>query len=346
MGTYQLRPYSVGTPNQWSLCQGTTLGVFQPGASDSSVISDPYYNCGGAPGPSPPFDITTRLNFDLSNSIYLDGASTPTAFNNLQAGFVVTSATLYSPHVIRSSNPGLERIKLQFDANTESALLDPTSFETIQSFVYPKSPLPSMLSMLGNGMALRGTTTSTVSSALQAGTVPTVGSYISGNYTIQSFSWTLPITASVKAGDKFTVNGPSNGSGSLSHVVAAHIQYTDSSNKVHDNVVLAQDFIFQSDVQIIFFFPQFGNIATGTTVYLYLEGDNSLSAPSATGVPNSAIFTGQVLAGSLTVTFADASGVYILTPLKANDTIYSSTRDGTTTDIAIQDPTVEFGFMP
>ena len=77
--------------------------------------------------------------------------------------------------------------------------------------------------------------------------------------------------------------------------------------------------------------PEFGNHTGPVDVFV---------------VGNGVQFSGTVLAGNLTVTFVDASGIYVLTNLKPTDTLYDRTTPGATVEVAIQDPTIETAFLP
>ena len=56
-------------------------------------------------------------------------------------------------------------------------------------------------------------------------------------------------------------------------------------------------------------------------------------------------FAGSVPLGTFTILVANATGIYRLTPGKANDTLYHSARDGTTYDVKIPNPFGKTGFF-
>ncbi len=105
---------------------------------------------------------------------------------------------------------------------------------------------------------------------------------------------------------------------------------------MHTNII--STFIFQSPQQIQFYFPQFGNLNSGNTVALFANMVNALDS-------NGVQFSGSVFLGLVTILFADASGIYQLSPGKRTDTLYNTARDGTTSEVNILDPIADTGFL-
>lgn len=61
--------------------------------------------------------------------------------------------------------------------------------------------------------------------------------------------------------------------------------------------------------------------------------------------PNGKHFTGTVPLGNFTIIVARGSGLYRFVTEKRNDTLYSSSRDGSTYDVKIPDPGAKTGFI-
>jgi hypothetical protein len=270
---------------------------------------------------------TIRFGFTLGDAIISLDGNPAISFNSLPSGFTPSSAIMSFMTTLLST--GNETIFLQLDSNTESsgfavANQGSVAISLQYNFGFPQ---PSILDILANGFGVR------LAVANINDTAQISNFQITGNYNLLSYSWTLPVTTGVKAGDLFTINGDPNSTVKLDSIVQVIIKYIDSSGKIHNNTVSFQDFVFQSQIQIQFWFPQFGNIANGTTVDIFLVG-------------NGTQFSGSVLLGSVTIIFADSSGIYQLIPGKRTDTIYDRSLQGATKDVNIPDPFIKTALIP
>jgi hypothetical protein len=258
-------------------------------------------------------DAILRLGFSLvGNIISLDG-NPAISFAGLPSGFTIISA-LISIYTTNNGSDVTNHFRVTFDTSVESGDLN---FINPRTFAYP-GVLPSTLLFFlqGCGIHVNNLTVGQQTSRW-------FGNYkVTGTYIIVSTNWTLPLS-SIKAGDKVTLTSVSPLAQGVTQVLIQHSGQTTE--------IAAQDFLEQTPTFITFYMPEFGNYNGPVTV---------------TVVGNGVQFSGSVLIGNLTVAFVDASGIYVLTPLKPTDTVYDRTTPGATVDVAIQDPTIETAFLP
>lgn len=176
MGTFKILPVAI-VSNTWTIGSGTALGVFQPGAPNSSTLA---------------FGGLVRVSFNPLTSVYLDGAGAPTPYNNLPVGFNILSTRLNPPGA-QNTGDGSAHWYLQFSEIEESA--------ADQGFYdWPNIILPSIATLLLNGMGVRGDGDSILSHVFL--TTLAGGSYISGTYNI--YTPTQPIVDAVHYPEKQT----------------------------------------------------------------------------------------------------------------------------------------------
>jgi len=329
-GTFIITPDS-GTVTSGSVENNTALGVY-----GSFVLATIFSSSTGVPPPFPRIlqgrntitpntgtDIL-RLGFSLTgNVIALDG-NAAISFAGLPAGFNITSAKI-ACYFDNSASDATNHFDLTFDPSIISSDLGLTN----QSFQYPSNEIPNPLLFFTQGCGFHVDNTT-----IGHQTSRWISKWaVSGTYSILTSSWTLPVTSNVVMGQKFTINGASG----LSLVSRIHVQALVGTT-LHDNVVYAQDFISQTDTQIVFWFPAFNNPNSGTVTLLAdMNANNATQTPPQNGV----------LIGTVSIIFNDSSGLYVLTTGQAFDNVYNpNNRAAAATPVNILDPTVEFGFIP
>lgn len=141
---------------------------------------------------------------------------------------------------------------------------------------------------------------------------------VSGEYGVQSFSWSIETPGPVAGGDEIVVVA-TDPEFSLTDVT--EICFTFGSL-----TICTTDFIEQTPTRLVFVLP---------------SGVDYTGFVSITGTT----FSGSVFLGSLEYLFEDASGIYKLVKNKTSDTIYAPARDGTTVDVKIPNPRAKSGFI-
>jgi hypothetical protein len=272
-----------------------------------------------------------RFNFDQNTAIISVDGAPAISFNSLPSGFTVSSAIL-SLGTEGSSSGGNEY--LQLDSLTEG---NPIPFGTpaMHSLAYDFSqiPQPTMLDIINNGFGIRAAFNDIHQFCYG------YSFSITGTYFIQSWSWDMPVTTAIKAGDKFEIDAVPDlidptviPDVTLKDIAAIVLAYTDIDGNEVVVEVLAQDFLVWNYRQIIFYFPRFRQIID-STIRIYAVG-------------NGTQFSGTVLLGTLSVIFADVSGIYTLVPNKRTDTVYDPDNRGQTIEVHIPDPFLETAYIP
>ncbi len=260
---------------------------------------------------------TFRLGHNLSsNIISLDGAA-KISFNNLPAGFLISTETVK----FHFTNPGTSfssgSLFLQFDALTESPaiLMGFGGAAGIKSFDHP-FPL-SVLGLFTDGFGFR---------ISGAPTLPAENWFyqiydgsLSGNFTLLTTSISILPNPAVED-DIISITGDGN----LTDIT--RIKGKDNDDNVIVDVDSA-DFIQWTLTLIRFRFH-----APGYSGPLILEGTT---------------FSGSVFLGSIEILLVDGSGIYRIIANKRNDTIYeaSSAPSPVTVDVAIPTPFAKTGFI-
>ena len=320
-GTFTLKLGSISirtaAPGSWVKYKTDTL-VYSA-ASDADVINilngslTPYYVALSENG-IPPSGTSTggtgslRFNIDTTTIVLVGIGGGTYSFAGLPAGFTVVTATL---HVTDNGQGGSSAIKRNF-----STILATNPDNGGTKNVNLVAPL-DMLSVVNDTYGIDFITVAGWLPAVTASVVSPLN--ITGTYNLINTDWTLP-SGTFKAGDKVTITSV----GPLAQGVTGVL--IGSTTKV-----AAQDFLEQTPTQITFYMPEFGNVTGLINIFV---------------IGNGVQFSGSVFLGTLTVSFVDASGIYVLTNLKPTDTLYDRTTPGATVEIAIQDPTIETAFLP
>lgn len=254
---------------------------------------------------------TVRFQFDHgSNIISLDG-NAPISFNALPGGFTPTSATIsFLYQLIQAA--GTTSIFIQLDPLTESpAFSVPDSILPMSlAYNFNTFPQPKMLDIINNGFGIRA------SFGNNNDFVDAANFLFTGTYAIQNSQYTIPI-GSVYVGDKIKITGPG-----LDGVAQVQLTFTDA-NGPQTIIVPPWDIILQQSTQLWFYVP-YG--------FFSFPIDQTPKTATITLLGNGVQFSGSVVAGTITVLFSDASGIYVLTETQTNDILYF--RAGYTVTIA------------
>lgn len=302
MGTYKLKADTVSqntntNGSAWAATAGfTVVTAIQTLDASRDVVT---VGAGGG---------TAILRFNLK--YYLDGSASPTEINSLPAGFNVTDAALQ----VNITNGFVPVAPTQFllqygtilqEFNVVGNLtFDAPSNTWFYIFDLQEIPFPSSPSLLLNGMGVK-----IVDTALTVGSVNFLE--ISGNYNIESFSITLPTSAS--PGDEVTLTGTG-----LDTITQLEVQFGTSKIKIP-----AGSFITHSATTIVFVMP-FGFAGFTGTIYLLADG---------------------ILLGNITLTSVNNSGIYRIISSQRHDVLYNEARDGTTKNVSIPNPFADTGFI-
>jgi hypothetical protein len=329
MGTFSIIPSSL------SVTSGTWKDNTAPAVYGAVSLSTLLQNLIGSPPPYPRVinswdgvfhteDAVLRLGLSLSsNIISLDG-NAPISFFGLPVGFILSGATVS----INSANNGSDatmHFMLQFSTSIESSNL---GFGT-QTFSHP-AVLPSILQLFFRGVGIH---VNNLTVGQQ--TSRWMGRYLlTGTYIILPFTFDVDPSGDVAPGDVITI-----------------------SSDAADPTPL--DLTTLSTVTLQYVNPQTGLLVsytitpTAQTARLY-----TFTIPSdLPGIPDDftfdifatgTSFSGTVLLGTLSVSIADASGIYRLVPGKTDDTFYDQKTSSPvqTNDVKIPDPFFKTGFLP
>ena len=322
-GTFTLKLGSISSrsasPGIW--VKYNTVTTVYSAATDQEVIDilngslTPYYVAlseNGIPPSGTSVGGTGSLRFNIdTTTIVLVGVGGGTySFAGLPAGFTVVTATL---HVTDNGQGGSSAIKRNF-----STILATNPDNGGTKNVNLVAPL-DMLSVVNDTYGIDFITVAGWLPAVTASVVSPLN--ITGTYNLVNTGWTLP-SGTFKAGDKVTITAI----GPLAQGVTGVVIGTNTK-------VASQDFLEQTPTQITFYMPEWGNTPANGPINIFVNG-------------NGVQFSGSVFLGTLTVSFVDASGIYVLTNLKPTDTLYDRTTPGATVEVAIQDPTIETAFLP
>jgi hypothetical protein len=374
MGTFIIKPTGVASNNMlWTNNSGSLIST---SAQILAAMSDQFsgtHEISTKIGAGP-FGAQTCLTQLLCSGacIYLDGSGTPVDINGLPAGFTPTSLTLNGPPRQILTGDGSASFNLTYDAFTIGPpVTDP--------FVWPKSNIPSIISILANGMGMNGIGTAS-SSLIVGSTGAQTGTYLAGNYA-PAFGLgniVLPKTTNIKAGDKFIINNFTGaGAAGLGGVggpgttgIAQILTPNQSPGQVNNCpqggaflgiehiLVAAYDssgillgvyriqwdvFIDRLTCQIAFTWPQvWFDAVTAAIVGVGIGIGIGGEEPPDPGVQ----FYGEVFLGTVTVAPVNSSGMYQLVPGQAYDTVYDRSMSGATKNVPIIDPFIDTAFIP
>lgn len=299
MGTYLLRPTAVSQKDGiWTTSPG--------GLTTDAALQAAIFSSGGViifdNDATAPLDDSIRFNLGY----YLDGSGVETPFNSLPAGFFPTSALLkVLTGVFDVGCTG----KLQFDAATESPAF---SSSGTQLYAYPGSL--GALDLISNGAGIRFIR----AGGGGAGSASFDFLRIDGDYSIDTFQYTLSPTGTVAVGDEITVTSDPNSPNPL--------DLTEMTVKVNGKEVTPT---VQTVNLLIFIIPP------------WVDGDFPVEF-----IGDGTQFSGSILAATLTVLFTDASGVYVITPGKTNDTVYNNSPvNDDTIDIKFPNPFIKTAYI-
>lgn len=263
-----------------------------------------------------------RFNFSLTDPIISLDGNPAISFNDLPAGFEVTSATLI---VASRSSIVTAGSQLFLQQNAVDELLQAAfvggNNDLAYQFPYDFSgPVdPTMLDILSNGYGIRTVYTG-------AGDVAFFDhGRITGTYDTFAFTYTLdpPDGSDVDAGND-------DEGGNLITIASAPGNPLDLSH-VTISVACGPITIVEQTASIFkFYLPILCNGAGPTDIMATGDGTQ---------------FSGSVSLGTLNILLTNASGIYTLVPGKTNDTLYSSLRDGTTRNVKIPNPFAKTGFI-
>lgn len=322
-GTYKLRALSVTTNTNTNgtvaapagaLCMGCTLPEAVFAANDSKVTDQNITFPGG--------EALLRYNTEY----YLDGAAVPTPFGSLPPGFTPTSASIRSKVNFASNGTTFRRF-VQFASLLEEVEII-VGAGVINSTPFPNPTIPSALNLLNNGMGIRH-----LLAGIGANNVQIDLLEIEGNYDSVAFQYTLdPAAGSDVEANTPDINGEPANNGTLITIESdpldpTHLLLDELTISVTCGSVIIKT---QTETLLEFWIPSSCSGSGSTNI-------------TATG--NGVQFSGSVNLGALNILETDGSGIYVITPGKTNDTLYSSERDGTTRDVKIPNPLGKTGFV-
>ncbi len=310
MGTFEYRPFAMQARDNGTKDWGST-GHYP--ATDAQIIAAALSTTG--------FNIfhwsndntlgSASLTFD--GRFYLDGSLTPLTLNDLPAGFVIDTCLL----TVRS--PG----------QWATAAADYDWFVSFANEL--NAPVPAVAAVAAtitpatvpDAVAVSGFIKFSLTrvAVVSVGVWTYDGLIVSGTYHIFAFTYNIPLNGTdidLQKNRLITITSP----GGVSGLNLAHVTITLGTCPI--------TIITQTATLLIFSIPD------------SCSGDGLVSI-IATG--DGTQFSGSVPLGSLTILLTNASGIYTLVPGKANDTLYSSERDGTTYNVKIPNPTAKTGFI-
>lgn len=311
MGSFTCKPISIAskTTNDasfpWQVSPGAATDDAALVAAVASISTDSIVINTVPNGGSISFNVALFLDTDPGTPI------TNVAF--LPAGFVVLTCQL---KVVISNNlattPDTDNIGFNSFEKTEISGSSGIAPFFTHLYAHP-GILPGNLHILGETPIVELECTG------EAGSVNTSIEFIQilGTYGIQSHNYELDPESSSEVEEGQVIHVESGGIPG-----ATPIDFSAASIRVNGVEV---ELITQSSSGLSFAIPP-GSGAV--TVELF-----------------STLFSGSITLGSYTVLVANGSGIYVLTPGKTDDTLYSSSRDGTTWDARIPDPFVKTGFI-
>jgi len=273
-----------------------------------------------------PVSFADTLRFQVDD-IYLDGAVSPVSFSGLPAGFNLLSAFVSISDLAVTVTPpvtGTAEYFLQ-QANGTEGEADTPIFPYDMSF-----PQPTMLEVINNGIGLRVAIAATAAPGFSQ-IFPFYNFFISGEYEIISFDWTLENAGTpVQIGDEVRIVNNIAGAGGLAGVSKVCVSFVDGGVLQTFCAIIDT----HTDDLITFLIPSgLGEFTGPTTLYVTLYG-------------NGIQFTGSVtLQTTLQLLFLDASGIYTLIKNKKTDTIYDRDNPGQTLEVKIPNPYARTGLV-
>lgn len=355
MGTFILRPLSVFTINGAWLIR--VAGVVNPAPTNPEFVENIFipdgspHNYNNIVSPGGDCSLTcTGL------SLYLDGSLSPIDTNNLPPGFVITSA-----HVTCILElTGLGEIRLFKN------LVQIASTTTILAVDVDLGAIPNLDLQ---------TATLQVEAAPTTGDARISGLRISGEYTTGSISLN-PAAGNVEPGQSITVTSAIDLAAGTFAAIQGDKVIPLVPKITPDGVILevptpATDDCFDcmddcpecsecvdtcsDDLDSVTCQECMENCFDCLVECLESE-EFAEACHESTGAPPGEIpirivcsfpaeFEGTVPLGDFTILLANASGIYRLVNGKTNDTLYSSSRDGSTYDVKIPNPFGKTGFF-
>lgn len=272
-----------------------------------------------------PISKQITFGFDENTAVFsLDGAPA-ISFNDLPAGFVITSLGF---SIATVSN--IAGIVIHVKINGSDIINSPSNDAfTIYTLTFPDMPLSST-DFIGTQIQIAFTGTPTIDNVVQL----FIESYVlSGTFTTQSFvfSWTLESDGPVE-GDVTPITLSSNPLDDH----ALDLKNLDLTLDYDDGGPISvpiTNILEQDDNLFIFLVPIFP-----ITVYKI-----TITATDPTGKQ----FTGSIPLGTLpTINLTDPSGIYRLVDGKTNDTLYIQNDPPNTIDVKIPNPFIKTAFIP
>lgn len=159
-----------------------------------------------------------------------------------------------------------------------------------------------------------GVNTITYSIALNSGW------QLSITYVLPPFSWTITSPSGpYRSGDIITVTSTDGGLGAVSGV---RLDY--------GGTIIEAPILTRTEDELTFVIPDLGSFSGDAIVYIVGDGVEVV---------------GTFNVGSITILFADASGIYKLTLGKRSDTLYVHDDPATTIEVPIPSPFIKTGFI-
>jgi hypothetical protein len=311
---------------------GTSGSAFQTaGAGDDAIH---FYSQVGAPK-------TGQIQYEIQgDNVFLDGSPTGINLQSLPAGFqLINLQELTTPAASFPTGIGSCATNLGASSVAEIqirfGLYGPTNF--VANGVTPstivlvddidfESPIDLLSFLLAD--------LSTVYDGVNV-VVASIADVIDieGEYTTFQYTYTIdPVDGSNVEPNTPDINGEPANNGTL---------ITIESDPLDPDHVLLDELTISVTCGSIIIKTQ-----TETLLEFWIPVDCSGAgdiAIVATG--NGVQFSGSVVLATLNILETDGSGIYVITPGKTNDTLYSSERDGTTRDVKIPNPLGKTGFV-
>lgn len=258
--------------------------------------------------------------------IYLDGALTPVAFNDLPPGFTVISAVVRARANLGASGQPDASYNGEFYLQRVNAVDGP-----IYTNPYTVSPVPSMLDLVNDGFGLKVKIIACPNLGDHSEVVNINELRVEGVYAASSFTWTLVNNSPVQAGSTITV-----------------ISDPDEDPLLLDELDdITIDFLDENSVQRSIIIPSFITATPNFLSFILTLGGYFPQIITITAVGNGTQFSGSVALGKLsTIYFLNAPGIYRIITNKTSDTLYDVNDPGTTVEVKIPEPHAKLGFVP
>lgn len=271
--------------------------------------------------------VNIEFGFDQSTAVFKLDGNAAISYNSLPAGFTIVSAnlTLHTQH----SEDGT----IDYSYGLLPSFSETNIFVGFNNYLITQLGNISATDFIANKITVHGVMSTTLGGPPQmVGLFYLSGFVLSGTYAIQNFSWTLQTpTDPVQHNSHITVtSSPLNINPiDFSQILTASLNYIDSLGNLKSINIPSINWITFTLYLFVFSIPDLG-ADNPPIVEIFITGTQ---------------FAGSVSLGKLmTIFFANATGIYTLTPGKTDDTLYDNSNGGTI-NVKIPNPFIKTGFV-